>query len=55
MSPTMYYQTKVMSELFLDSSFADDSGSMREATQMTDFWKVMLNCNTEKQDYASLF
>uniref|UniRef100_A0A061QFY2 Putative PKD2 n=1 Tax=Cupiennius salei TaxID=6928 RepID=A0A061QFY2_CUPSA len=39
MSPSMFYQTNVMSELFLDSSFADDSGSMREATQMTDFWK----------------
>ncbi|GFS38919.1 polycystin-2 [Trichonephila inaurata madagascariensis] len=39
MSPAMYFQTKVMSELFLDSSFADNSGSMREATQMTDFWK----------------
>lgn len=40
MSPAMYFQTKVLSELFLDSSFADDSGNMRESTQMTDFWKV---------------
>ncbi|GIY28689.1 polycystin-2 [Caerostris darwini] len=39
MSPTMYFQTKVMSELFLDSKFADGSGPVREATQMTDFWK----------------
>ncbi|PRD33327.1 UNVERIFIED_CONTAM: Pkd2l1 [Trichonephila clavipes] len=52
MSPAMYFQTKVMSELFLDSSFADNSGSMREATQMTDFWKNSSLTHTVKESYS---
>jgi hypothetical protein len=39
MNPTMYYQTKIMSDLFLDKS--DFSGvSFRTASQMDHFWKV---------------
>ncbi|XP_054164324.1 polycystic kidney disease 2-like 1 protein [Oppia nitens] len=38
MNPTMYYQTKIMSDLFLDR--ADSSGvTFRSASQMDDFWK----------------
>ncbi|KAI1309439.1 Polycystin-2 [Halotydeus destructor] len=40
MSPTMYYQTKILSELFLDKSFSDGSGrTFRTASQMDHFWK----------------
>lgn len=39
MNPTMYYQTKIMSDLFLDN--ADSSGvSFRTASQMDHFWRV---------------
>jgi hypothetical protein len=41
MNPTMYYQTKILSELFLDKQFSDGSGrSFRTASQMDHFWKV---------------
>lgn len=39
MSPTMYYQTKIVSELFLDKPYHDSSGTFRHASQMTHFWK----------------
>lgn len=39
MSPTMYYQTKLLSELFLDKQFSD-GGTFRTAVQMDQFWKV---------------
>lgn len=39
MNPTMYYQTKIMSNLFLDQ--ADSHGiTFRTATQMDHFWDV---------------
>lgn len=40
MSPTMYFQTKILSELFLDKPFRDGSGTtFRTASQMDQFWK----------------
>lgn len=39
-SPTMYYYTKVMSELFLDSPFEDTKNTFRGMTTMMDFWRV---------------
>lgn len=40
MNPTMYYQTKILSELFLDRHFDDGSGrTFRTATTMDHFWK----------------
>jgi hypothetical protein len=39
-SSTMYYYTKVMSELFLDSSFPDTKNTFRGMTTMHDFWRV---------------
>ena len=39
-SPTMYYYTKVMSELFLDSQFPDTKNTFRGSTTMWDFWRV---------------
>lgn len=39
MNPTMYYQTKIMSDLFLEK--ADSSGvSFKTASQMDHFWNV---------------
>ncbi|CAD5121175.1 DgyrCDS9711 [Dimorphilus gyrociliatus] len=38
-SSTMYYYTKVMSELFLDSSFADTKNNYRGMTTMADMWR----------------
>ncbi|KPM03483.1 hypothetical protein QR98_0019150 [Sarcoptes scabiei] len=39
MNPTMYYQTKIMSNLFLDQ--ADSKGvTFRTATQMDHFWDL---------------
>lgn len=39
MNPTMYYQTKIMSDLFLEK--ADSSGvSFKTCTQMDHFWNV---------------
>ncbi|XP_071808292.1 polycystin-2-like protein 1 isoform X3 [Asterias amurensis] len=35
----MYYYTKVMSELFLDSQFPDTKNTFRGMTTMTDFWR----------------
>lgn len=46
MSPAMYYQTKVISELFLDSTFEDSKSSMKTSSQMNDFWRFV--------DYAML-
>ena len=39
-SPTMYYYTKVMSELFLDSQFPDTKNTFRGMTTKMDFWRV---------------
>lgn len=40
MNPTMYYQTKILSELFLDKSFNDGSGrTFRTSSTMDHFWK----------------
>ena len=36
----MYYYTKVMSELFLDSQFPLTKNTFRGATTMMDFWRV---------------
>ena len=36
----MYYYTKVMSELFLDSQFPDTKNTYRGMTTMMDFWRV---------------
>lgn len=41
MSPVMYYHTKVISELFLDSTFKDTLGSVRSSTQVIDFWRFV--------------
>lgn len=38
-SSTMFYYTKVMSELFLDSSFPDTKNTFRGMTTMHDFWR----------------
>jgi len=38
-SSTMYYYTKVMSELFLDSPFIETKNNFRGMTTMTDFWR----------------
>ena len=40
-SPTMYYYTKVMSELFLDAQFEDTKNTYRGMTTMQDFWRVI--------------
>ena len=39
-SPTMYYYTKVLSELFLDAPYADTRNNFRGSTQVMDFWRV---------------
>lgn len=38
-SSTMYYYTKVMSELFLDGQFQDTKNTFRGMTTMHDFWR----------------
>ncbi|XP_064627409.1 polycystin-2-like isoform X2 [Lineus longissimus] len=38
-SSTMFYYTKVMSELFLDTSFPDTKNTFRGLTTMHDFWR----------------
>ncbi|XP_074647871.1 polycystin-2-like isoform X2 [Tubulanus polymorphus] len=38
-STTMYYYTKVMSELFLDSQFNDTKNTFRGSNTMADFWR----------------
>lgn len=39
MNPTMYYQTKIMSDLFLERP--DSTGvTFKTATQMDHFWNV---------------
>lgn len=48
-SANMYYYTKVMSQLFLDSPLsAGDPATFRSLSTMEDFWKVKckfyLNC-----------
>ncbi|XP_076368473.1 polycystin-2-like [Tachypleus tridentatus] len=41
MSPKMYYHTKVISELFLDSRFNDTLNNVRGSTQVVDFWRFV--------------
>lgn len=41
MSPTMFYQTKVLNDLFLDSNFKDNSGNLRGATSLDNFWQFV--------------
>ncbi|XP_067122241.1 polycystin-2-like [Centruroides vittatus] len=43
MSPAMFYQTKVISELFLDSTFEDSTSSMKTSSQINDFWRFVDN------------
>ncbi|KAL8603587.1 hypothetical protein ACOMHN_022539 [Nucella lapillus] len=38
-STTMYYYTKVMSDLFLDNTNAENKGSFRTLTSLEDFWQ----------------
>ncbi|KAK7507557.1 hypothetical protein BaRGS_00001492 [Batillaria attramentaria] len=38
-STTMYYYTKVMSDLFLDSSYSSSGATFRTLTSVEDFWK----------------
>lgn len=40
---TMYYYTKVMSELFLDSQFPDTKNTFRGMTTAMDFWRFAEN------------
>ncbi|XP_076348880.1 polycystin-2-like protein 1 isoform X2 [Tachypleus tridentatus] len=40
-NPMMYYQTKVISELFLDTPFMDTRNSVRGSTQLLDFWRFV--------------
>ncbi|XP_071952107.1 polycystin-2-like protein 1 isoform X1 [Antedon mediterranea] len=42
-SSTMYYYTKVMSELFLDSQYPDTKNTFRGSTTMADFWRFSQN------------
>lgn len=39
-SPTMYYYTKVLSDLFLDAPYPDTKNTFRGSTQVLDFWRV---------------
>lgn len=39
-SSTMFYYTKVLNDLFLDTPFPDDDKSFRDATQVIHFWAV---------------
>ncbi|GFQ69657.1 polycystin-2 [Trichonephila clavata] len=40
MSPNMYYLTKVISELFLESPYEDTRNNVKGSTQIIDFWRV---------------
>lgn len=42
-SPTMYYYTKVLSDLFLDAPFPDTRNTFRGSTQVMDFWRFTEN------------
>jgi len=42
-SSTMYYYTKVMSDLFLDSSYPDTKNTFRGSNTMMDFWRFAEN------------
>ncbi|XP_067128967.1 polycystin-2-like [Centruroides vittatus] len=48
MSPTMYYLTKVISELFLETPYEDTRNNVKGSTQVIDFWRfeqyVMHEC-----------
>ena len=46
-STTMYYYTKVMSELFLDAEFEDTGNTFRGITTMQDFWRVCYLAKTK--------
>lgn len=36
----MYYYTKVLSDLFLDTPYPDTKNTFRGSTQVMDFWRV---------------
>ncbi|XP_068244650.1 polycystin-2-like [Palaemon carinicauda] len=42
-SPTMYYYTKVLSDLFLDAPYPDTRNTFRGSTQVQDFWRFTEN------------
>lgn len=42
-SPTMYYYTKVLSDLFLDAPYPDTKNTFRGSTQVMDFWRFTEN------------
>ncbi|XP_037791785.1 polycystin-2-like [Penaeus monodon] len=42
-SPTMYYYTKVLSDLFLDTPYPDTKNTFRGSTQVMDFWRFTEN------------
>lgn len=42
-STTMFYYTKVMTDLFLDVYFKDTRNNFRGAMTMVDFWRVSLD------------
>ena len=42
---SMYYFTKVMQELFLDTTFNDTKNTFRGMTTMQDFWRVRVMCS----------
>ncbi|KAK3861331.1 hypothetical protein Pcinc_044496 [Petrolisthes cinctipes] len=42
-SSTMYYYTKVLSDLFLDAPYPDTKNTFRGSTQMLDFWRFAEN------------
>lgn len=44
-SPTMYYYTKVLSDLFLDAPFPDTKNTFRGSTQVMDFWRVRVHAS----------
>ncbi|XP_064116177.1 polycystin-2-like [Macrobrachium nipponense] len=42
-SPTMYYYTRVLSDLFLDAPYPDNQNTFRGSTQVLDFWRYTEN------------
>lgn len=42
-SPTMYYYTRVMTDLFIDTHFDATRNVFRGMTTMDDFWRVSLS------------
>ena len=40
----MYTMTKVMTDLFVDSTFPDTGNTFRGMLTQSDFWRVSYNC-----------